>query len=61
MGLGGKSITTPNSPRQSERNSVGKHGKNSEKSNAESYGDYNGLDEMRLDNVNIALKADKNS
>jgi hypothetical protein len=39
---------------------VGKHGKGSEKSGVDSYGDYNGLDEVRLDNANIALKAEKN-
>lgn len=55
MGIvGGKSITTPNSPSESQRGSVYKQVKRSDKSNG-SYGrDYTELDDLRLENVNIA-------
>lgn len=55
-GLGGKSITTPNSPRAS----VVKQIKHSDKSNG-SYGgaEMQALDEIRIENVNVALLNEK--
>lgn len=50
-----KSITTPNSPNESHRGSVVKQIKHSEKSIG-SIGDYPLFDEIRIENVNVAIQ-----
>lgn len=50
-----KSITTPNSPIGSRRNSVVKQVKHSEKSGG-SYGEFAYFDEIKLENVNLAIE-----
>lgn len=52
LGIGAKSITTPNSPRESQASC--KQVKRSDKSNG-SYMEGSGIEELKLENFNVGL------